>query len=529
MGNWSMSNAIQTPREEQLSRDTSPEIAPSILREDQPALARFLGLAGAALVTFGGAALIISRFRPTAVGAGWATFALTIGIASMLFHAAFDKEVQYRRLYTYFGLLALAVGAFLCVLPYPNAAGDQFGLGFLCLSVALLFELAILRNETEPFTRQVVQMCLLVAGAILAAVGLVGGTIRPDFLVPIGLVLSLLGLVYLIAFVATRGTDNELAYRVGNALAITGGIVTLIALTRSVYPMVMNAVHKTGPGLPDYLIPAGFLLTGVGIAYVCAAVFLTSDNTYVVLIRRELGAFFYSPIAYIVLIAYTIAYAMAYWMFLGSVLYDRSPMFEPIVGGFVLQWPTVLATILIVPVLTMRLLSEELRTGTYEVMMTAPVSEVTVTISKFFAAWLMFLITWVPGALLLVALRVIGDKSFDFRPLLSFYIGLSLTGAAFISIGLFFSSLTRSQIGSAVLTCVVMVALTMIYFVFRILQEKLGPNNGWTVLVHHLSYILVWVDTLDGRLVPMYLMSYVFLTILFLFLTVKVLEARRWA
>jgi ABC-type transport system involved in multi-copper enzyme maturation permease subunit len=518
-----MSNAIQTPLEDKANRET----APSILREDEPAFARFLGLAGAALVTFGGAALIISRFRPTAVGAGWATFALTIGIAAMLFHAAFDKEVQYRRLYTYFGLLALAVGAFLCLLPYPNAVGDQFGLGFLCLSMALLFELAILRNETEPFTRQLVQMTLLVTGVILGAIGLVGGTIRPDFLVPIGLLLSLLGLVYLIAFVATRGLDNELAYRVGTALGITGGIVTLIALTRSVYPMVMNAVHKTGPVLPDYLVPAGFLLTGVGLAYLCAAVFLVSDNTYVVLIRRELGSFFYSPIAYFVLFAYTIAYGMAYWMFLGRVFSERAPLVEPIVGSFVLQWPTVLATILIVPVLTMRLFSEEFRTGTYEVMMTVPVSEVTVTISKFVAGWLLFLVTWVPGALLLVELRLIGDKPFDFRPLLSFYIGLSLTGAAFISMGLFFSSLTRSQIGSAVLTCVVMVALTMIFFVPGWIG--LSPNNGWAMLVRHLSYIPVWADTLDGRLVPMYLMTHVFLTILFLFLTVKVLETRRWA
>jgi ABC-type transport system involved in multi-copper enzyme maturation permease subunit len=522
-----MSNAIQMPPEETTDRTLGPETAPSILREDQPAFARFMGLAGAVLVLFGGGLLIINMF--SAIGTFWPTLALVVGIAWMLFHAAFDKDVQFRRMYTYFGLVALAVGAFLCLLPYPKAVGDQFGLGFLCMSLALLFELAILRNETDPFTRKLVQMCLLGAGTVLGAVGLVGGNIRPDFLVPIGLLMSLLGLVYLIAFVATRGTDNELAYRVGNALAITGGVVTLIALVRSVYPMLKNVLQKSGPPLPDYLVPAGFLLTGVGLLYLLAAVFLVSDNTYVVLIRRELGSFFFSPIAYIVLIAYTIAYGIAYWMFLGNVLYDRSPMFEPIVGGFVLQWPTVLATILIVPVLTMRLLSEELRTGTYEVMMTAPVSEVTVTISKFISAWLMFLITWLPGALMLVALRVIGEKPFDFRPLLSFYIGLSLTGAAFISIGLFFSSLTRSQIGSAVLTCVVMVALTLIYFVFRIVQEKLGPSNGWSVLLHHLSYILVWVDTLDGRLVPMYLLTYALLTVFFLFLTVKVLEARRWA
>src|SRR5262249_31524594 len=146
------------------------EVAPSVLRDDKPGLARFMGLAGAALVTFGGAALIISRFRPTAVGSGWATFALTVGISSMLFHAAFDRDVQYRRVYAYFGLLALVVGAFLCVLPYPNATGDQFGLGFLCLSLSLLFQVAVLRNENEPFTRSLILKVLLGAGTLMAVV-----------------------------------------------------------------------------------------------------------------------------------------------------------------------------------------------------------------------------------------------------------------------------------------------------------------------------------------------------------------------
>src|SRR5258708_2282508 len=117
-----MSNAIVPQSEEARPVGWAPtaETAPSVLREDQPGFARFVGLAGAALVTFGGAALIIGRFRAAAGGGGWATMALTLGIASMLFHAAFDREIQYRRLYMYFGFLALTIGAFLCVLPYPH-------------------------------------------------------------------------------------------------------------------------------------------------------------------------------------------------------------------------------------------------------------------------------------------------------------------------------------------------------------------------------------------------------------------------
>jgi ABC-2 type transport system permease protein len=527
-----MSNAIMPPSHE-TARDgwaTTPETAPSVLREDQPGFARFLGLAGAALVTFGGAALIIGRVRgAAAIGGGWATVVLTVGIAAMLFHAAFDREVQYRRLYTYFGLLALVVGGFLCILPYPNAAGDQFELGFLCMSLALLFELAVLRNETEPFSRSLIQNFFLGAGTAMALIGLVGGNIRADFLVPIGLVLSLLGLAYLVAFVAARGIDNELGYRTGVALALTGTLVTLIALGRSLYPVIVTALRKGAVSPHEYLVPAGFLLTSVGLTYVFAAVLLTSDNRYIVLIRRELGTFFYSPMAYIVLIAYTLAHGLAYDMFLGNVLTSDRPLLEPIVSGFILQWVPVIATIIIVPVLTMRLLSEEHRTGTFEVLMTAPVSEVTVTVSKFFAALIMFLVTWAPFGLLLIALRVIGGQSFDYRPLLSFFIGLTLSAAAFVSMGLFFSSLTRSQIASGVLTCVGMLLFTMVFLIRFLLENRLGPSSGWVVFLHHISYLDIWVDSLNGKLIPMYLMFQASLAFFFLFLTTKVLEARRWA
>jgi ABC-type transport system involved in multi-copper enzyme maturation permease subunit len=507
----------------------SPESAPSVMRDDQPTLARALGLIGAALVTFGGAALIISRFRPTAVGSGWAVFALTAGIAAMLFHAAFDREVQYRRMYTYFALLALVVGAFLCPLPYPNAAGDQFGLGFLCLSLSLLFQMAVLRNEREASARWLIETACLAAGAVFAAVGLVGGTVRGEFLLPYGVLLALLGLAYLTAFVASRGIDHELAYRTGVGIGGAGTLVFLIALGRSLYPTVVQWFNKNGPIPHDYLIPSGFLLMATGALYLFVALLLASDNRYVVLIRRELGAFFYSPVAYMVLIAYTIAHGVAYGMFVGRVLGEDQALFEPIVSQMVLQWMVVIATILIVPVLTMRLLSEEHRSGTFEVLMTTPVSETAVVLSKFFAAFLMFLITWLPYGLLMIAFRVVGGTAFDFRPLLSFYIGLSLTGAAFISMGLFFSSLTSSQIGSAVLTCVGMTVLTMVFLVRFQVQRAVGPGNGWVVFLHHISYLDVWIDTLDGRLIPMYLMFHASLATLFLFLTTKVLEARKWA
>jgi ABC-type transport system involved in multi-copper enzyme maturation permease subunit len=521
-----MSNVIQDLPDDVRTDGRGPlrETAPSVMREDSAVFARFLGMCGSSLVLFGGAVLIIARFRATLVGTGLATFVLIIGIAAMLFHAAFDREVQYRRLYAYFGLLALIVGAFLCVLPYPNAAGDQFSFGFLCLSLALLFELAVLRNETESLSRSLVQNFLLGAGAVMVITGIVGGSLRTEFLVPYGLVLSLLGLVYLVAYVSTRGIDHDLAYRTGQAIAAIGTLVFVIALGRSLY----GSLRRGTPGVQEYLIPAGFILIAVGVLYMLSGVLLISENRYFVLIRRELSTFFYSPIAYVVLVAYTGAHWIAYMLFLGNVVAERAPIAEPIVSGFILQWSAIIATVILVPALTMRLFSEEHRSGTFEVLMTAPVSEAAVTVSKFVAALMFFLITWIPFGLLLIALRFIGGAPFDYRPLMSFFIGLTMTGAAFVSIGIFFSSLTKSQIGSAILTCVAMLSLTMVFLIRFLLQRSLGASSGWVVFLHHISYVDIWIDSLDGRLMPMYLMYQGCLTIFFLFLTVKVLESRRW-
>jgi ABC-2 type transport system permease protein len=229
-----------------------------------------------------------------------------------------------------------------------------------------------------------------------------------------------------------------------------------------------------------------------------------------------------------VLVAYTVAHWITYGLFIAPAISEPGPMPEPIVRNLILQWASVIATILLVPVLTMRLFSEEHRSGTFEVLMTTPVSEIAVTLSKFIAALVMFLVTWIPFGLLLVGLRIIGGKPFDFQPLLGFFIGLSLTGAAFISIGVFFSSLTKSQIGSGVLTCVAMLSLTMLYIARSFVQHFAGANSNWVVFLKHISYLDIWIDSLFGRLIPMNLMFQVSLTVFFLFLTVKVLESRRW-
>ena len=96
--------------------------------------------------------------------------------------------------------------------------------------------------------------------------------------------------------------------------------------------------------------------------------------------------------------------------------------------------------------------------------------------SKFLAACVMFLTMWVPFGLFLVYLRIGGGSDFDYRPLFSFAIGLSATAAAFISMGVFFSSLTHSQVASGILTFAGMLSLTLIFMVGGLLSRIMADS-----------------------------------------------------
>jgi hypothetical protein len=511
-----MSKTI-TDKERPLPPGWGPEETPSVLREDEPALARTLGMFGAALVIFGGMALAFNLSgRLVRVGSGWAILALFLGLGGLLFHAAFDRDIQFRRVYMAFAYLCFVVGAFLCFLPHPKM-GDLFSAGYMCMGLALPFFLTFHRNETEPGLRNVVELTLGVAGVVMAAVGLFGGSLRAPFLLPVGLLLAFLGLVYLVAFVFTRGISDDLGYWGALAVGAAGLLVFLAALVRSFLP----GQH--------YFIPQGALLVGVGLLYVLVSVGLWSDRPLVVLTRRELGAFFYSPMAYFVLFAFGFIAWIQLVMFIQMLLPDetgqRGVLIEPIVREYVWSWVLIFANLLLVPLLTMRLLSEERRSGTLEVLLTAPVGETEVVLSKYFAALIMYLVTWLPFGLLLTALPLSGGAPFDYRPLLSFFVGLLATGAGFVSMGLFFSSLTRNQIAAAVLSFAGMMGLTAVYVVRHNFVTRGG---GWYLFLGHMSYLDLWTSTLAGKIIVRDLLFFVSMAILWPFLTVKVLEARKW-
>jgi ABC-type transport system involved in multi-copper enzyme maturation permease subunit len=171
------------------------------------------------------------------------------------------------------------------------------------------------------------------------------------------------------------------------------------------------------------------------------------------------------------------------------------------------------------------MLSEEKRSGTLEVLLTAPVNEWTVVMSKFLAALRVFMLCWYTWGIFLLALRIEGGKEFDYRPLLTFLIGLVCMGSGFVAMGLFFSSLSRHQILAAVFTFVAMFALTVLFLLVQFFSEM----RWLTDIINYVSYVDFWVVAARGTIAPRYLILHLSMAVFWMYLTVKVLEARKWS
>jgi ABC-type transport system involved in multi-copper enzyme maturation permease subunit len=296
---------------------------------------------------------------------------------------------------------------------------------------------------------------------------------------------------------------------------------------------VAATVSTPLPKAPQpFLVPGGLILGAIGLAFLAVGLGASSDNTFVTLTRRELSSYFLSPIGYLVLAGMVGAQWLGYIDLVGKLARMSTPppagagaAPEPIVQFYIVAIFPIFALTLMVPALTMRLVAEEKRTGTLEVMLTAPVNEWSVILSKFFATWFFFMVCWLPSGLLLIALRLEAGP-FDYRPLLGFYVALAASGAGFVAMGLFFSVLTKNQIVAAVLTFVGMVFFLACYILSA---RDLGLGQSIQVFLGKLAYITLWSEALSGQLPIRDVILWASLAVFFLILSIKVLETRRWS
>ncbi|HEX2620174.1 MAG TPA: ABC transporter permease, partial [Phototrophicaceae bacterium] len=161
--------------------------------------------------------------------------------------------------------------------------------------------------------------------------------------------------------------------------------------------------------------------------------------------RREIGQYFVSPVAYLIGFAF---------LLLTGLLFNSDLTFsigvkaaDPAIIPFYLSF----FMIFFAPVLTMRMLAEESREGTLELLLTAPVSETEIVFGKFLAAWGFFsLLLLLTGVYQIILILIPAGP--DMGHAISSYIGIWLYGGATLAVGLFFSSLTENQIVAAFLS-----------------------------------------------------------------------------
>lgn len=236
---------------------------------------------------------------------------------------------------------------------------------------------------------------------------------------------------------------------------------------------------------------------------------------------RELRAYFFSPLAYVVLTLLLVVHGLVFWVIVSYLSDPRVSVGAPLelfFGQTLFFW---LVLLFVAPVLTMRLLSEERRSGSIEVLMTAPVTETQVVLGKYLAALCFYVFLWLPTLAYAGIVAYYADV--DWGPVAAGYLGTVGLGAVFLAAGIFASSLTRSQLVAAVLTFALLVPL----FTFGLL-ENLFNNEG---LKTAFSYLNIWRHMEDfgkGIVDTRALVYYLSATAFFLFLAARTLEIKKW-
>jgi len=233
------------------------------------------------------------------------------------------------------------------------------------------------------------------------------------------------------------------------------------------------------------------------------------------MIQRELGAYFLSPIAYIVMAIFLLACGLAFG--LGTFVPGGESSLRPLLG----QW-VVLILVFVLPMLTMRLLSEEFRNGTIETLMTTPITETEVVIGKFLGVLGVYFVLLLTMLIYPIILGSFGQL--DVALLVCNYLGLILLGALYISVGLFFSACTKHQIIAVLLSFAL---LALITFASQGLAQFM-PAGWLRVALQQVSVSAHFYDFVRGMVDLNHVVFFLSTTALFLFLTVKRLEMRRW-
>jgi ABC-2 type transport system permease protein len=227
---------------------------------------------------------------------------------------------------------------------------------------------------------------------------------------------------------------------------------------------------------------------------------------------KEVRSFFNSPVAYIVIVVYL---AILGWFFVSNLFINNLSTLRTVFEM------TPFLLLFFAPAMTMRLISEEKKAGTLELLFTKPIKEYEIVTGKFLAAWALYFFTLLPTLCYYVTITFIG--TLDTGVVIGGYIGLMLVGAVFLAISVFGSALTENQVVAFIVSLFIVFALFMLDKILFYLPISVATILEYISVDYHFSNIARGV--IDTRDVIYYVSAVGFA----LFMATSVLQKRRWA
>jgi ABC-2 type transport system permease protein len=247
------------------------------------------------------------------------------------------------------------------------------------------------------------------------------------------------------------------------------------------------------------------------------------------IVDKELRSYFASPIAYILIGFFSLLFGWFFYVYLMAFNQQSQQMMQFGQGGGAninqmmirgLFQNTAVIILFTMPMITMRTYSEEKRSGTIELLLTSPVTDLEIILGKFLGALALYAAMLLVTMLYIAMLFKISNP--EWRPIAAGYLGLLLMGSCFISTGLFISSLTKNQIVAGFLTFVTF----LMFWVVSWIGESSGPTTA--AVVSYVSIIEHLEDFARGIIDTKNIIYYLGFITFGLFLTAKSVDRERW-
>jgi ABC-2 type transport system permease protein len=245
--------------------------------------------------------------------------------------------------------------------------------------------------------------------------------------------------------------------------------------------------------------------------------------------NKEFRSYFASPIAYILIGLFSLLFGWFFYVFLMAFVQQSEQMMQfggggsPNVNQMMIRGlfqNTAVIILFVMPMITMRTYSEEKRSGTIELLLTSPVTDLEIIIGKFLGALALYAAMLLVTMVYIAILFRIGNP--EWRPIVAGYLGLLLMGGCFLSTGLFISSLTKNQIVAGFLTF----ATFLMLWIINWMGESSGPTTR--DVLNYLSITEHFDDFSRGIIDTKHLVYYLSFMTFGLFLTAKSVDSERW-